>query len=82
MSSSSIALNHGCSPACACAGVTPGLQAAEDLHPSRAAVQEVVEAGHGLRRHGGGDPERRHFADIDAAEVAARRRRRRSSDVG
>ena len=43
VSSSSIALNHGCSPACACASVTSGLQAAQHLHPARAAVQQVRE---------------------------------------
>ena len=54
-----------------------GAKPTQDLHPARPAVQETAEAGDGLRRHGGGNPERGNFADVDAPE-----RRRGHADDG
>src|SRR5215203_5485284 len=44
----------------------PGTQPAEDLHPARWTVEDVVDAGDGLRVHGRGHPQIGHGADVDA----------------
>ena len=50
----------------------PGTQPAEDLHPARWTVEDVVDAGHGLRVHGRGHPQIGHGADVDAAKAFGR----------
>ena len=57
-------------------------QPAQHLHPARTAVEHAVEAGNGLGRHRGRNPERGNFANIDAIGTPARRRRRPSSGAG
>ena len=47
-------------------------QAAQHLHPACPAIEHAVEAGKGLRRHGGRNPERRNLANVDASELRGR----------
>src|SRR5215813_6116791 len=44
------------------------LQTAEDLHPTRAAIEHRLESGNGLGGHDGWNPEGRNLADVDAME--------------
>src|SRR5213593_4803601 len=67
-----VLFQHGFEPGLeACLGLSPRYvrpEPSQHLHPTHTAVQHTVEAGNGLRRHGGGNPNRWNLANVDASE--------------
>jgi hypothetical protein len=54
---SSIVLNQGCRPACACSRLIHGFKRAKNVQPPPTSIPQPVEFGCGLALHHGRDPE-------------------------